>query len=160
MINIREIVSSDNDRILDIIREVMTEYKGDPETTILGDPSINHMYENYRESRAVYFVAEIDGKVIGGCGIRRLEGCVDQTCELQRMFLLADARGKGIGKQLLALSLQKAAEFGYKQVYLETLPHMKSAIGLYEKAGFTYLDNALGSTGHTGCNVWMIRAVK
>ena len=46
---------------------------------------------------------------------------------------------------------------GYKKMYLETMPELTIAIPMYEKFGFTYLPAAQGSSGHTGCEVWMIK---
>jgi putative acetyltransferase len=42
-------------------------------------------------------------------------------------------------------------------MYLESFSHMEDAVRLYEKSGFTRLPGALGDTGHTGCNVHMIK---
>jgi putative acetyltransferase len=52
---------------------------------------------------------------------------------------------------------QQAKTLGYKQIYLETMPELRHAIGLYEKAGFNYLPGPLGSSGHFGCDLWMIK---
>ena len=50
-----------------------------------------------------------------------------------------------------------AKELGYKKIYLETMPELTIAIPFYEKSGFTHLQGAQGSSGHTGCDVWMIK---
>jgi putative acetyltransferase len=42
-------------------------------------------------------------------------------------------------------------------MYLETMPELRNAIGLYEKAGFTYLSGPMGNSGHFGCDLWMIK---
>jgi len=153
---IRKIKQEDNIAIAAVVKQVMEEFNADPKTTILGDPSLHTMYQNYQEPRSVYYVIEIDGKVLGGCGIRRLDGGDNTICELQRMFLLNEVRGKGIGKQLLGLCLSEAKKFNYKQVYLESLKQMTGAISLYENAGFKRIQKSLGNTGHGGCDVNMI----
>src|SRR5579864_5972861 len=43
---------------------------------------------------------------------------------------------------------QTARQFGYRQVYIETVPEFGKAISLYEKCGFRHLDGAKGNTGH------------
>ena len=153
---IREIKPSDNAAIAQIIRAVLTALGADPETTVLGETSLNTMYENYQEDRAVYFIAEEENIILGGAGIRKLIGSVENICELQRMFLAPEARGKGIGKKLMELCLQKAKEFSYKTIYLETFSQSAAAISLYEKTGFHPIPKALGNTGHSGCNIFMI----
>jgi putative acetyltransferase len=75
------------------------------------------------------------------------------------MYLDPKARGKGIGRILIDKCIAKAKEVGYDRVYLESLPELKVAVAMYEKYGFKYLDTSLGNSGHSGCNVWMIRNV-
>ena len=156
MIEIRKIKPEDNKIIESIIKEVMTEFGADPKTTVLGDPSIHSMYENYQTKNAIYYVALSEDKIVGGCGIKKLDGTNENICELQRMFLLSEARGKKIGKQLLELCKNKAREFGYEKIYLESLKQMESARALYEKQGFSPIDHPLGNTAHGGCDIWMV----
>ena len=153
---IREIRIEDNKIIAGIIRTVMSEFDADPKTTILGDPTLYTMFNNYQIPKAVYYVIEDGGKVVGGCGIKHLDNSNENICELQRMFLLPSARGKNFGKSLIELCLKKAGEFGYYQIYLETLSQMKTAIKLYEKYGFEMTSTPLGNTGHSGCNIYMV----
>ncbi|MCB0445655.1 MAG: GNAT family N-acetyltransferase, partial [Gelidibacter sp.] len=78
-------------------------------------------------------------------------------CELQKMYFLPEARGKGLGMLMMTKCLEKAKAFGFEQCYLETLPYMKAATKLYAKAGFESLKQPLGDTGHYSCNVWMLK---
>ncbi len=155
MIEYRKILPSDNKIIKDIIEKIMSEFKVDSGTTILGDPTVNTMYENFQKERAVYYIAEEAGKILGGAGVNQLDGTTENICELQRMFLINEARGKGIGKKLMELSLEAAKNFKYEKIYLETLDDMVEARRLYLKSGFLFIDKPLGNTGHCGCNTWM-----
>lgn len=157
MYHIREIRKEDNEALAEIIREAMTSFNADPKTTILGDAALLTMYENYQEEGAEYFVVEYQGRVVGGCGIKQLDGSREPVCELQRMFLSPDVRGKGIGKSLIDLCLNRAKELGYKKVYLESLKNMHSAIALYQRSGFEKINAPLGNTGHGGCDVFMMK---
>lgn len=156
-IEIRTIKPSDDPALFSIIERVMTDFGASREGTVLGDPVIRNLSRSFDEPGAIYYVAELDGKIVGGCGIKQLDGTKEKICELQRMFLLAEARGKGIGRQLLDLSLEKAREFGYEKCYLESLPSMTAAYNLYKQAGFEDIDGPLGNTGHGSCTVWMIK---
>lgn len=40
------------------------------------------------------------------------------------------------------------------------MPELTIAIPMYEKYGFTYLTGAQGNSGHTGCDVWMIKELE
>jgi putative acetyltransferase len=73
------------------------------------------------------------------------------------MYLGAEARGLGIGRQLIERSLTFAQQFGYRQVYIETMPELQKAMSAYEKFGFRYLQGPMGNTGHYSCTIWMLK---
>lgn len=159
MIEIRAIQQQDNQPLASVIRTVMAEFKADPSTTILGDPTLDYMYENYQTERAAYYVAFSGNQLVGGCGIKALDGSIENICELQRLFLHPVARGKGIGQRLMQLCLQQAAAFGYDEIYLETLQDMHAAQALYQQYGFRSVCQPKGNTGHGGCDVWMVKSL-
>jgi putative acetyltransferase len=115
------------------------------------------MFEVYDKPKAIYFVVENNGKIVGGAGVSQLDNSEENICELQKMYFLHEARGKGIGFEMIQKCLKKATEFGYEKCYLETLPEMLVAQNLYKKVGFDYICSPLGGTGHTSCPVWMIK---
>lgn len=156
MIEYRKIQPSDNKIIAEIITSIMKEFKEDPKGTIVEDPTLQTMYENFTQGKGVYYVALEDNKILGGSGINQLDGTTEKICELQRMFLLPESRGKGIGKKLMDMCLEAAKDFGYERVYLETLDNMDAARKLYLKSGFKFIEKPLGNTGHCGCNKWMV----
>ena len=153
---IRKIKEADNYQIAEIIKQVLISFNADPKTTFLGDPARLTMFYNYQKEGADYFVTEMDTVLIGGCGINQLDGGEKGICELQRMFLLPEYRGKGIGSSLMKNCLSAAKQMGYSKIYLESLSQMKAAIQLYEHSGFVHIPKALGNTGHGGCNVFMV----
>ena len=153
---IREIQPQDNAPIAAVIREVFIADNFPKTGTAFADTQLDFMFEAYNKPRATYFVVENNGKIIGGAGVSQLENATSTICELQKMYFLQEARGKGIGFQMIQKCLQKATELGYEKCYLETLPEMLTAQHLYKKAGFEYLYAPMGNTGHTTCPVWMI----
>ncbi len=154
---IREIQKNDNQQIAAVIREVFIA-DGFPKTgTAFADAQLDFMFETYDHPKASYFVIENSGKIIGGAGVSQLENSKENICELQKMYFLHEARGKGIGYQMILKCLEKATEFGYEKCYLETLPEMITAQHLYTKVGFEYLSAPIGTTGHITCPVWMIK---
>ncbi len=157
--NIREISRNDNQQVAALIRSVF-EDMGIPKTgTAYADTSLNRMYEAYNRPKAFYFIIEEDGKIIGGGGIAPLDNCGGNVCELQKMYFLEEARGRGFGTKMLDLCLGKAKKFGFDKCYLETMPYMDAARKLYEKNGFEYIDGPMGDTGHTSCSVWMLKTL-
>lgn len=154
---LREIKKEDNPQIAAVIREVFVT-EGYPKTgTAFADVQLDFMFEAYQNPKSIYFVVEENGKIIGGAGVNLLDNTDENICELQKMYFLQEARGRGIGMQMIEKCLAKAKEFGYEKCYLETLPVMLNAQKLYKKLGFEYLSEPLGGTGHTSCPVWMIK---
>ncbi len=154
---IREIESSDNEQIAKVVRQVLTDFEVPKEGSAYSDASLNDMAKAYSIERSIYYVVEADGLVLGGGGIAPLDNYEGNVCELQKMYLLDAARGKGVGKKLIIQCLQKAKEFGFDGCYLETMPNMRVAQNIYNHLGFEYLDNPMGDTGHCACPVWMYK---
>lgn len=156
-VQIREIRPEDNAQIAYVIRSVLIEMEAPRVGSAYADPSLDTMTEHYaQQKRARYFVAELDGKVIAGCGFGPLPGEAEALCELQKMYLLPECRGLGIGQRLVETCIEHARGMAYAQCYLETLPNMLAAQTLYQKMGFRYIDRPLGNTGHNACPVWML----
>jgi putative acetyltransferase len=44
-------------------------------------------------------------------------------------------------------------------MYIETMTELTIAIEMYKKNGFTFIPAALGNSGHTGCDLFMIREI-
>lgn len=154
---IREIKKHDNQQIAAVIREVFICDNYPKTGTAFADIQLDFMFKAYDKPRATYFVVENNGKIIGGAGVSQLENSEENICELQKMYFLPEARGKGTGFKMIQKCLERATEFGYAQCYLETLPEMVTAQHLYKNAGFEYLCEPMGTTGHTTCPVWMIK---
>lgn len=158
-IRIREIQQKDNQAVAAVIRNVFISDDYPKTGTAYEDPQLEHMFETYQQPKAIYFVIEREGKIVGGAGISQLQNAEENICELQKMYFLEEARGKGWGALMIQKCLEKASEFGYEKCYLETLPKMLNAQKLYQKVGFNYIDAPLGATGHTSCPVWMIKVL-
>jgi GNAT superfamily N-acetyltransferase len=84
-------------------------------------------------SRGLFYLVEFDEVIIG-------MGALDQMGEkagsIKRMYIRPAYRGKGIGKALLQQLLQKAKEFGYHSIYLDSGRFMTTAHNLYRSFGF------------------------
>lgn len=154
---IRKIKKEDNAQIAKVIRDVFIELEAPKTGTAYEDPILDILYEVYDKANTVYFVIEHEGKIIGGSGIAPLDNGPNEICELQKMYFAPEARGKGLGKQMILKCLDFAKEVGFEKCYLETLEMMEDAQKLYQKVGFKYLEEPLGCTGHSSCPVWMIK---
>ena len=154
---LRPITPADNIAIAKVIRDSLMEFGAARPGTVYYDESTDRLSEVFDIDHGIYFIAERDGILLGGAGIYPTDGLGDDTCELVKMYLLPEARGIGIGKLLMQQCIDFAIQVGYKRIYLETLPELTLAIGLYEAVGFRRLSAPLGASGHFGCDIWMMR---
>ena len=157
---IRPIASGDNAALARAVRETLAEFGAAKPGTAYYDEATDHLHDLFSQTaRSAYFVAELNGEVLGGGGIFPTINLPADTVELVKLYLLPAARGRGVGKALINYCLQAARANGYARVYLETTEELTQAIPLYEKLGFRYLKESLGNSGHFGCQIWMIKAV-
>lgn len=153
---IREIQPQDNKQVAAVIRQVLIDLGVPKVGTAYADTALDHMYENYNVPKASYFVVEENNKIIGCAGVAQLENYDGNVCELQKMYFTEEARGRGLGSQMMKICLDKAREYGFEKCYLETMPYMEDAQKLYKKTGFQYIEARMGDTGHYSCPVWML----
>jgi len=156
-VSIRTILPSDNEALASIVRSSLAEFGANRPGTVYYDDTTDHLYEMFQAPNSIYFVALVNEDIVGGGGIFPSAGLAADTCELVKMYLKKTARGSGLGKLLIEKCIDFAATSGYKKIYLESMPELKKALGIYEKFGFYYLDAAMGNTGHFGCGVWMLK---
>ena len=156
-ISYRNIEKTDNKELADLIRRVFREFGIDRPGTVYYDPTTDELYELFRKDGSVYWIAEVDGAMAGGCGIYLTGGLPGGFAELVKFYLLPEYRGKGIGRALMELCFDSARSMGYNHLYLESLPELSKAVSMYLKSGFTHMNQALGNSGHFGCNIWMVK---
>ncbi|KKD58704.1 acetyltransferase [Grimontia sp. AD028] len=154
---LRLLEPADNAAIATVIRKVseecgLTADKG----YSVADPTLDVLSESYKVDNAAYWVVEQNGKILGGGGIAPLPG-EEGVCELQKMYFRPELRGRGFARRLAAMAMKFARNQGYHSCYLETTACLKEAIRLYESLGFKRVDAPLGNTGHTDCEVAMLK---
>ena len=98
------------------------------------DQEVNGLPGNYAPPSGRLLVA-IDGEQVAGCiALRSLGG---RDCEMKRLYVRPEFRGKGLGKKLVTTLVDAAREIGYRRMLLDTLPgKMDEAIALYRSLGF------------------------
>ncbi len=83
-----------------------------------------------KDSECTHFLAENGKETIGTARLRPVD---KDTVKIERMAVLAEYRGQGIGRALLGDMLQYARKQGYKRVVLHA---QLSAFDFYDGAGF------------------------
>ncbi|GAA3610959.1 GNAT family N-acetyltransferase [Gibbsiella greigii] len=159
-LRVRPITAADNAAIAQVIRDVSAEHglTADKGYTV-SDPDLDTLYQLYSRPRSAYWVVEIDGRVAGGGGVAPLQGGEPDVCELQKMYFLPVLRGKGLAKRLALQALDFAREQGFRRCYLETTASLTQAIALYQHLGFAHIEHAMGTTGHSDCEVTMLKTL-
>ncbi len=157
VITYRNIEKNDNKELAELIRNVFREFKIDKPGTVYFDPTTDNLYELFKTPGSVYWIAEENGRMAGGCGIYPTPGLPEGCAELVKLYLLAPWRGRGIGRMLMEKCFESARQLGYRELYLESLPELEKAVSMYLKSGFKHIPHALGNSGHFGCNIWMTK---
>ncbi len=158
-ITIRQVRREDNKKLAQIIREVFIEYSAEKEGTVYSDPSTDNLHELFLVKNATLWVAELEGEIMGCCGIFPTKGLPQACVELVKFYLHQKGRGQGLGRALMKQCIDSASKFGFRSVYIESLPEFKEAVGIYEKQGFKRLDKALTKFGHPGCTLWFYKGL-
>jgi putative acetyltransferase len=157
---IRVIEKKDNSKIALAIRSVLIEMGVPKVGTAYEDKELDAMFEAYQQNRFIYYVVTEGEEILGGAGIAPLKNGNPAICELQKMYFLPSARGKGLGKQMIQKCLKFAKNNHFEKCYIETMPNMKEAQKLYLKTGFEYIPHPMGNTGHSSCPIWMLKPLE
>jgi len=135
------IVQAQSPEDIDRTRELFEEY-----VAWLG---INLCFQNFEKELAELpgeyvpptgrlFLA-FDGDQISGCVA--LRGLGDGVCEVKRLYVRPEFRGKGLGRELTQAVIDAAREIGYERMRLDTLPgKMDTALTMYRSLGFQEIE--------------------
>ena len=129
------------------IKELIIEY-----TERLGrDLTFQNIEEELQNPATKYtapegeiLVALEENEVLGMVAYHRHN---ESRCEMKRLYVRPKARGLHLGETLVKEIVSHARKAGYKEMVLDTITPLKSAIHLYEKHGFfqcdPYYDNPM-----------------
>lgn len=79
-------------------------------------------------------LAEYEGELAGCVALHKLGA---RICEMKRLYLRPQFRGKGLGRVLAETIVVEAKKIGYKSMRLDTVePVMKDAVAMYRRLGF------------------------
>jgi GNAT superfamily N-acetyltransferase len=85
-----------------------------------------------------FLVGRENGQAVCCGGIK---GLPDGACEIKRMYVEPQARGRGIAKQLLVALEDEARALGYTVARLDTGPQQPHAERMYRAAGYAEIGN-------------------
>ena len=102
------------------------------------DDEIEDISVKYGEPRGRFLVAYIDGEAAGCVALRELD---EENCEMKRLYVRPKFRGVRLGSLLVDRIIDEARAIGYDAILLDTLPFLKTAIKMYERRGFYFIDS-------------------
>lgn len=148
---IRPITPSDNQAMKHILQTDLKAAGLDIPGTAYFDKNLDTLSQFYAadKKRTYYIVEDANGQVVGGAGCAEFDADKG-IAELQKLYLAESARGHRLSYKLISLVESFAKEVGYKQLYLETHHNLKTAIHVYNQAGFTRLDGPIEPSLHSG----------
>lgn len=93
-----------------------------------------------REPAADLLVADEDGRIVGfsGFGVSRDDGVPEATGEIRTIYLVEEAAGRGIGRDLFARANERLRDLGYRRATLWVLETNERSRRFYERAGWTW----------------------
>jgi GNAT superfamily N-acetyltransferase len=128
---IRDLTPADHDTVTQLVETILAEY-GFPPAQV---GSLQRDLERHagRDASSGFWVAEIDGEIVGTVAIRPKD---ERTCEVKRLYLRSDQRGRGLGQALYAHAEAFARAAGFERIWLDSSRRFAKAHRLYERNGF------------------------
>jgi len=130
------IIQVDTKKLVETAKELFHEYAKSLDFELCFqdfDAEIEGLPGQYVPPEGRLFLAEYNGKIAGCIALRKLE---DGICEMKRLYVKPDFRGKSIGRMLVEKLINEAKIIGYNKMRLDTIPAMQTAQELYKSMGF------------------------
>jgi GNAT superfamily N-acetyltransferase len=109
----------------------------------LGGPNTKGLQNEpsqFTTPQGCFFVAFLNGRPVG-CGGWVSYGASGEVAELKKLYVLPEARKRGIAQRILAASEGSARENGRLRMILEVGTSQPEALTLYESRGYAVIEN-------------------
>ncbi len=78
-------------------------------------------------------LAHVEGQLAGCVALQPIDS---RACEMKRLYVRPEYRGKGVGRALAQAVVEAGRQIGYRIMRLDTLTSMPEAMALYRSMGF------------------------
>jgi ribosomal protein S18 acetylase RimI-like enzyme len=145
-LKIRQYRPSDNDAVWELHRLAL-----EPTGAMLpggpwNDDDLNNIQKNYIDDHGDFVVGIIDNTIVCMGALKKKS---ETMAEIKRMRVHPDFQRKGFGQKILDILEEKAHQFGYTELCLDTTTKQIPAQGLYEKNGY----HQTGRTSYAGLEI-------
>ena len=112
-------------------------------TPIIGAAQVRYMLEKFQSAAAIrdqiskgyaYYLIVDEGVRAGYFAL--VPGASDGRMMLSKVYVLAEAQGRGLGRAVIAFAEKRCAEAGCQTLWLTVNKHNVRSIGFYERLGF------------------------
>ncbi len=132
MLTIRKCQSGDVQAVRELVISVLNQ-EFPKEAQAYPTKDLNDILASYGKLGEAFFVAAMDGRVVGTVGVKRED---ERVALLRRLFVAPDCRRKKVGVQLLDRAIEFCREVGYDEIVIKTTSTMDRAVHLCERKGF------------------------
>jgi ribosomal protein S18 acetylase RimI-like enzyme len=102
------------------------------------DKELASLPGEYSPPEGRLLLAEYEGQLAACVALHKLDADI---CEMKRLYLRPQFRGKGLGRILADRIIAEARQIGYRRMRLDTVePFMKDAVAMYRKIGFREIE--------------------
>lgn len=102
------------------------------------DEEIEHLEVKYGMPYGRVYLIYYDERLAACIGLRKVD---NQNCEMKRLYIRMEFRGKKLANILVEKIIEDAKEIGYSYMLLDTFPFLKSAIHIYKRFGFYEIES-------------------
>ena len=97
------------------------------------DEELARLPGEYAPPEGTIIIGYLEGEPAGCVALRKWGG---DSCEMKRLYVKPECRGKGVGRALAEAVIAHARDLGYASIKLDTLGSMREANELYASLGF------------------------
>jgi putative acetyltransferase len=135
--SVLEAVQAESQEQIAAIRELFLEYAQSLSFSLCFqsfDKELAGLPGDYAPPDGRMLLATSEGQAAGCVALHRIE---DGICEMKRLYVRPQFRGKGLGKALAERVINEARAIGYEKLRLDTVEsEMRAAVAMYRQLGF------------------------
>ena len=130
-------VQAESPEQIAVVRELFLEYAQSLGFSLCFqsfDEELASLPGDYAPPDGRLLLTTLDGQPAGCVALHKLDS---EICEMKRLYVRPQFRGKGLGRELAQCIIVEARRIGYKQLRLDTVePMMRAAVAMYRNLGF------------------------